>query len=175
MRALWPASRILLVSDYLCVLYDPPVASYLCKITYACSMTRQSRPTCVRFEAFTASNVNKVFSGYQPHQLVKMTELEKVLLNHLTQVVHPQSFGARIMKFLITQFSTVSCHVLYLRSKYSPQHIVLKHTQLMFFTHERDQVSHPYNRMSETSVLYILIFMCFGTTINYKKKTCTEW
>jgi hypothetical protein len=57
-------------------------------------MTRQSHGTCVRFEAFKASNVNKIFSGHQQYQLVKLTESETILLNHLTQVVHPQSFCA---------------------------------------------------------------------------------
>jgi hypothetical protein len=35
------------------------------------------------------------------------------------------------MKVLIMQFSPISCHFLSLRSKYSPQHPVLKHPQSM--------------------------------------------
>jgi hypothetical protein len=36
------------------------------------------------------------------------------------------------MKLLIMQFSPTSCHFIPLRSKYSPQHSVLKHPQSMF-------------------------------------------
>jgi hypothetical protein len=37
------------------------------------------------------------------------------------------------MKLLIMLFSPFSCHFLPLRSKYSPQHRILKHPQSMFF------------------------------------------
>jgi hypothetical protein len=42
--------------------------------------------------------------------------------------------GERVqtMKPLIMQFSPTSCHFVYLRSKYSPLHPVLKHPQSMF-------------------------------------------
>jgi hypothetical protein len=36
------------------------------------------------------------------------------------------------MKLLIMQFSPTSCHFIPLRSKYSPEHSVLKHPQSMF-------------------------------------------
>jgi hypothetical protein len=35
----------------------------------------------------------------------------------------------QVMKLLIMQFSPTSCHFISLRSKYSPQHPVLKHPQ----------------------------------------------
>jgi hypothetical protein len=38
----------------------------------------------------------------------------------------------QIMKLLVTQFSPPSCHLIPLRSKYPPQHPVLKHPQSMF-------------------------------------------
>jgi hypothetical protein len=38
----------------------------------------------------------------------------------------------RVMKFLIMQFSPTSCHLIFVRSKYSPQHPVLKHPQYIF-------------------------------------------
>jgi hypothetical protein len=44
------------------------------------------------------------------------------------------------MKLLIMQFSQTSCHFISLRSKYSPQHPVLKHPQSMFPLNVRDQV-----------------------------------
>jgi hypothetical protein len=42
------------------------------------------------------------------------------------------------------QFSRTSCHLIPLRSKYSPQHPVLKHLSLYSSLNVRDQVSHPY-------------------------------
>jgi hypothetical protein len=42
------------------------------------------------------------------------------------------------------QFSPFSRHLIPLRSKYPPQHPVLKHLQLCFSLNVRDQVSHPY-------------------------------
>jgi hypothetical protein len=52
------------------------------------------------------------------------------------------------MKLLIVQFSPVSCHFIPLRSRYSPQHPVLKHPQSVFFpsddtefhTHTKQQI-----------------------------------
>jgi hypothetical protein len=38
----------------------------------------------------------------------------------------------QVMKHFTTQFSPASCHFISLRSKYSPQHPVLKHPQSMF-------------------------------------------
>jgi hypothetical protein len=47
----------------------------------------------------------------------------------------------------------------YLRSKYSPQYSVIKHSQSMFFPYdERDQVSDPYKTTDKIIILYILIF-----------------
>jgi len=49
------------------------------------------------------------------------------------------------------------------RSKYSPQHHILKHPQLRFLSRQRSslvsaQVSHPYKTTGKIIVLYILIF-----------------
>jgi hypothetical protein len=49
----------------------------------------------------------------------------------------------QITKLLIMQFSPTSRHFS-LRSKYSPQHPVLKHPSLCSSLNVRDQVSHPY-------------------------------
>jgi hypothetical protein len=38
----------------------------------------------------------------------------------------------QVMKLLIMQFSPMSCHFIPLWSKYSPQHLVLKHPKSMF-------------------------------------------
>jgi hypothetical protein len=40
--------------------------------------------------------------------------------------------SVQVMKPLITQFPPISCHFISLRSKYSPQHPVLKHPQSMY-------------------------------------------
>jgi hypothetical protein len=50
----------------------------------------------------------------------------------------------QVMKLLIMQFSSTSCHFISLRSKYSPQQPVLKHPHsLCSSLNVRDQVSHP--------------------------------
>jgi hypothetical protein len=48
---------------------------------------------------------------------------------------HPNNiwWNAQFMKFLIMQSSLVSRHLLPLRSKYSPEHRVLRYSQSMFF------------------------------------------
>jgi hypothetical protein len=52
------------------------------------------------------------------------------------------------------QFSAASCHFIPLRSKYSPQHLVLKQHQSAFFN-VRYQVSHPYNIIGTNSAILI--------------------
>jgi hypothetical protein len=64
----------------------------------------------------------------------------------------------QVIKLLIMHFSPVSCQVIPLRSKYSPQHPVLTHPQSVFFPNMRDQVSHQY-KIGKIIALYILLFM----------------
>jgi len=54
--------------------------------------------------------------------------------SHPHWVVHPNNvwWKAQFMKLLIILFSPFSCYFLPLRSKYSPQHPVLKHPQSIF-------------------------------------------
>jgi len=62
----------------------------------------------------------------------------------------------------IMQSSPASRHFLPHRSKYSPQHPVLKHN--LCSSHSvRDQVSHPYKTVGKIIVLYILIFKFLET------------
>jgi hypothetical protein len=65
------------------------------------------------------------------------------------------------MKLLIMQFPPTSCHLIPIRSKYSPHHSVLKHRQLSLTV--RDQVSHSYRTTGKIIVLYeyILTFYFF--------------
>jgi len=55
------------------------------------------------------------------------------------------------------QSSPISHHFIPLRSKYSPQHPVLKYSQSIVLLSVRDQVSHPYRTTCKIIVLYILI------------------
>jgi hypothetical protein len=61
------------------------------------------------------------------------------------------------MKFLIMQSSPASHHFFPLRSRYSPQHPILKHPQSVFFFNVRDQVSHPYKTTDR--IRRFLVFM----------------
>jgi hypothetical protein len=61
------------------------------------------------------------------------------------------------MKLFIMQSSPSSRRFLPPRSKYSPQHPVLKHPLSPFLT-VRDQVSHPYKTTRKIMALYILTF-----------------
>jgi hypothetical protein len=55
------------------------------------------------------------------------------------------------------QSSPASRHFLPLKSKYSPQHSVLKHPRSMFSLSLRDKVSQPYDTAGKVIVLYVLI------------------
>jgi hypothetical protein len=61
------------------------------------------------------------------------------------------------VKFIIMQFSPRSIFLPF-RSKYLPQHSVLRTLSLCSSLRVRDQVSHPYNTTGKITVLYILIF-----------------
>jgi hypothetical protein len=61
------------------------------------------------------------------------------------------------MKLLIMQSSLASCLFLPLRSKYFPQHSVLRHPTYIFFLSVRDQVSHPYRTTGTVIFVYVLI------------------
>jgi len=65
------------------------------------------------------------------------------------------------MKLLITQSSPISRHFLPLRSKYSPQHPVLKHTQFVFFPYCKGPSFTPIKTAGNIKGLYILIFKVF--------------
>jgi hypothetical protein len=58
----------------------------------------------------------------------------------------------QVMKLLIMQCSSIACHFIPLRSKYFPQHPVLK------YTHVRDQIWHPNKTTGKIIVLCISMF-----------------
>jgi hypothetical protein len=68
--------------------------------------------------------------------------------------------SVQVMKLLIMQSSLASRHFLPLRSKYSPQHPVLRHPQAM-----RDQVSHPYKRRGSSYVVILFAGLTVFVTL----------
>jgi hypothetical protein len=75
---------------------------------------------------------------------------------------HPNNIWWRIqaMKVIIMQFSPQPVFLPF-RSKYPPQHSVLKILSLCSSLKVRHQVSHPYSTIGKITVLYILIFRFF--------------
>jgi hypothetical protein len=69
--------------------------------------------------------------------------------------------------------SLASCWFLFLRSKYSSQHALLKRPQSMFLK-ARDQLSHQYKTTFKVIVLYTLIFM-FSYRRWEDKRFLTRW
>jgi hypothetical protein len=56
------------------------------------------------------------------------------------------------------QFSPLSCHFIALRSKYIPQHPVLKHPQSVFFSLHEIPGSTPTETTSKIIVVYVFVF-----------------
>jgi hypothetical protein len=88
---------------------------------------------------------------------------------------HPNNiwWTVQIMKLLIMQSSPASCHLLPLRSKYSPQRL-FSNTHNLFFHSVRDRVSHPYKTTGKIMVLYILILEFLERRWE-EKSFWTEW
>jgi hypothetical protein len=70
--------------------------------------------------------------------------------------------------------SPFSRYFIRLRSKYSPQHPVLKHPSLCSSLNGRDQVSQPYKTTGRIMVLYILNFK-FLDSRREDWRLWTEW
>jgi hypothetical protein len=79
-------------------------------------------------------------------------------LSHIPWFAHANSIWWNL---LIMQFSSDWCCYLLARSKYSSQHLILKHPPSVF--NVRDQVSHTYKSTGKIIVLYILIFRFVDT------------
>jgi hypothetical protein len=92
--------------------------------------------------------------------------------SHAPCLCHSKYIWQRVqaMKLLIRQFSRTSYHFIPLRSKYSPQHPVLKYFQSL---NVRNQVSHSYKTKGKIIVLYILFFT-FLDSIREDKMFWTE-
>jgi hypothetical protein len=72
------------------------------------------------------------------------------------------------VKFIIMQFSPRTV-VLPYRSKYLPQHSVLKTLSLCSSLKVGDQVSHPYSTTGKITALYTLIFTSFDMRREVKR------
>jgi hypothetical protein len=64
----------------------------------------------------------------------------------------------QVIKLFIMQLYPTCCHFTSFRSKYSPQHPVLKHPQFVTSPNVRDQISHPCRTTGKIIVWNILIF-----------------
>jgi hypothetical protein len=80
----------------------------------------------------------------------------------------------QITKLLVMQFSPFSRHLIPLRSKYPPQHLVLKHPQSCSSLTVRDQVSQLYRTTGKIIFLYILIVI-FLDSRREDRRFWTEW
>ena len=69
------------------------------------------------------------------------------------------------MKLVTLQSSPFTCHFLPHRYKYSSPYSIDKHSQSVFFPHDRHRVSYPYKRTGKISVannlFYLLILYTF--------------
>jgi hypothetical protein len=78
------------------------------------------------------------------------------------------------MKLFIMQFSPTSCHFISLRSKYSPQNLVLKHPQFYVPLLMSEAKFRTHTEQQAELFLYILIFM-FLDRRREDKSLRTEW
>jgi hypothetical protein len=69
------------------------------------------------------------------------------------------------MKLFIMQLSSVSYHFLLHRTKYLPQHPILKQPSSVFSSSVRDLVSHPYQRTGKVRVVYVFIYDVCAETV----------
>ena len=82
--------------------------------------------------------------------------------------------GSTIIKLLIMWFSPLPCHIIPLRPKYSPQHLVLKHPQPTFLPQcERPSFSPIHNNGQNYSSVYVNL--CVFVKPTGRQKILPEW
>jgi hypothetical protein len=95
---------------------------------------------------------------------------------HSSRFYYPKNSGweVQITKLLIMKFSPLPCYPFPLRSKYSPQHRILKYSQPTFLLSVSDQVSHSYKTTGKIINLYIILFKFLDSKLE-DTRFCTEW
>jgi hypothetical protein len=101
---------------------------------------------------------------------------------HMPCQSHPPLFDhsnytwrrVQVVKLLIMQYFQPSCHLIPLRSKYSPSNLFSNTLSLCSSLNVREQVSHPYKTTGKIIILYILIHT-FSDSRREHKSFCTEW
>jgi hypothetical protein len=74
--------------------------------------------------------------------------------------------GVQVMKLLIMQFSAISRHFISLRSRYSPQHPVIKHPQSVFLPwFQRPSFTPTQNQRQNYSFVYSNFYVLSGTCL----------
>jgi len=106
-----------------------------------------------------------------------LTKILSYLISHIHTICPSQLILLDLMtlfvKFLIMHSSPTFCHLLPLRSKNSPEHLVLKHPNLCFSLGVRDQVSDTYKITGKIMVLYIFVTRMFNPKIIFHAYTPT--
>jgi hypothetical protein len=79
--------------------------------------------------------------------------------SHSYRFYHPNNTGLAVqtIKFLIMKFSPLPCHLVPLRPKYSPQHLIIKHSQSTFLPQCERPSFTPTKATGKIIVLYIFI------------------
>lgn len=95
-----------------------------------------------------------------------------ILFDLITIIIFIQEY--KLWIYPLCSFSPASCHVISLRSKYSPQHRALKHPQSVFSHHKRPSFT-PIQRTSIIIFEYILIFTFLGSTNGEAREMHTEF
>jgi len=91
-----------------------------------CNILPSTPRSSKRSLPFMFSDQNIICISHLPHACYT-SPISSSLFDHPNNI----QWSAQLMKLLITQYSSPSRHFLPLRSKYSPQHPVLKHPQSM--------------------------------------------
>ena len=97
--------------------------------------------------------------------------------SHSSRFYHPHciGWGVQIIYLFVMQSHPFPRYLVPPRSKYSPQHHVLKHPQLPFLPQcQRPSFTPIQNNRQNYSSIYILIFKFVDSNLE-DKRFCTEW
>ena len=96
--------------------------------------------------------------------------------SHSSRICHLHNigWGVQIILLLVMQSHSFRRYLVPPRSKYSPQHHVLKHPQLSFLPQCQRPSFTPIQNTRQIMFLYILIFKFLESHLE-DKRFCTEW